>query len=700
MADQYTPEEIAEIFEAYNNAIKTNTPINAELAKQMKDAAVGAKGYAQAQQNLIKSLGKAAVDYTKEMYKGEQGAKAFNNSIDGVTDALGALALILLPLKGISLITKGVVAGLYALGKATKLAGEQSDKLYKSYQDLSRAGAATAGGMTEVFENMQKFGYGLEELDQMAQLVKANSKELGLFLGTVGQGVRAVADTAESIQRSGIQREFLNMGMKVDDINKGIAGYIVQQGRLGRLQGQTQAELNAGARAYVKEMEILTRLTGQSREEMEQQRAQAESIDQFYAVVSELEPGKAAEVQKVFNQLMAIDPSGSKARGFAESISGFQGFSEDQNKLYMATGGALAANMEALKNGTQNSAQFLDKLGLAIKDNETNLRAFAKTGSGADAFGGLASNMRLANKATLGFEKSAEEAANSLKPLDGVTDTASGMRQSQMQARDSLQSFVQLGVKPATEALAFLAKGGAGGAGMLPGGGGKAPMGGGGAGGGSGKMDYGKELYGRGIGGGGTGGGAAGAPGAGLTGKPLSGVNPGLAQALQQAAAEYNQVTGKTVEVTSAVRDSAKQAELYQAYVSGNSKFPAAPPGTSKHERGLAVDISQAVADDMDRMGLLKKYGLSRPVANDPVHLEVSAANGAILSGPASGYKPNLTMHGTEAIVPLNSPAAQSAFGSSDQTSIMSAQLDKLDELVRVMQNQVSVSTKILQAAN
>ena len=188
-------------------------------------------------------------------------------------------------------------------------------------------------------------------------------------------------------------------------------------------------------------------------------------------------------------------------------------------------------------------------------------------------------------------------------------------------------------------------------------------------------------------------------PTAGLTGKDISGLSPGLAQALQQAAAEYNQITGKTVEVTSAVRDSAKQAELYQAYVSGKSKFPAAPPGGSKHELGHAVDISQAVADDMDRMGLLKKYGLSRPVANDPVHLEVSAANGAVLSGPMSGYRPNLTMHGTEAIVPLNSPAAQSAFGSSDQTNLMSAQLDKLDELVRVMQNQVSVSTKILQAA-
>lgn len=31
----------------------------------------------------------------------------------------------------------------------------------------------------------------------------------------------------------------------------------------------------------------------------------------------------------------------------------------------------------------------------------------------------------------------------------------------------------------------------------------------------------------------------------------------------------------------------------------------------------------------------------------------IAAAGGAVLSGPASGYKPNLTMHGTEAIVPL-----------------------------------------------
>ena len=696
MADQLDPEQIARASEALEQLINGFSK-SKTVEEKRQDA----------QERFGKALGKSAADLGSSLYKGEKGAAVFGTAVESATGAFAGLLLVMRPF---SIVAKVAAVGIAAFGKAASLAAKQSDTLYKSYQDLSRAGAATAGGMTEVFENMQKFGYGLEELEQMTALVKANSKELGLFVGTVGQGTRLLADTAESIQRSGIQREFLNMGMKVDDINKSIAGYIVQQGRLGRLQGQTQAEINAGARAYIREMEILTRLTGQQREELEQQRESANAIDQFYATVEELGPA-GNELYKTFSQLMAVNPA--MAKGFAESVSGFMGFSEDQNQLYMATGGALMKNMEALKTGAMSTEQFLDSLGGAINENKTMLRSFAKIG--ATEFGQFYSNTKLAGKATLGFEKSAAEAANSLVPLDDVTDTATGLRQSQMQARDSLQSFVQLGVKPATEALAILAKGKAGAAGMLPGGGGRAPMGGGGSGGaggaggggggkapisGGGAGGIGGNYYNRMLYGGGEDGGAAGAPGKGLTGKSLSGVSSGLAQALQMAATEYTQITGKTVEVTSAVRDSAKQAELYQAYVEGRSKFPAAPPGTSKHERGLAVDISQAVADDMDRMGLLKKYGLSRPVANDPVHLEVSAANGAILSGPMSGYKPNLTMHGTEAIVPLNSPAAQSAFGGSDQSSLMSAQLDKLDELVRVMQNQVSVSTKILQAAN
>jgi hypothetical protein len=91
-----------------------------------------------------------------------------------------------------------------------------------------------------------------------------------------------------------------------------------------------------------------------------------------------------------------------------------------------------------------------------------------------------------------------------------------------------------------------------------------------------------------------------------------------------------------------------------------------------------------------------------------------------ILSGPASGYKPDITMHGTEQlkVTPIDKagqPATSGmdttimsqqlskmdqlvqAFNNTSTQDMMAMQLSKLDELVRVMQNQVNVSTKILQ---
>jgi predicted chitinase len=101
---------------------------------------------------------------------------------------------------------------------------------------------------------------------------------------------------------------------------------------------------------------------------------------------------------------------------------------------------------------------------------------------------------------------------------------------------------------------------------------------------------------------------------------------------------------------------------------------------------------------------------------------KISGANGfrGMLTGPTSGYKPDLTMHGTEQLtikptantetspgsIGANQIMTQQlskmdqlvqAFNNTNTQDMMSMQLDRLDELVRVMQNQVSVSTKILQ---
>jgi hypothetical protein len=148
------------------------------------------------------------------------------------------------------------------------------------------------------------------------------------------------------------------------------------------------------------------------------------------------------------------------------------------------------------------------------------------------------------------------------------------------------------------------------------------------------------------------------------------------------------------------------------AYFSGfNDKFHQENAGSSEHTKGLALDFALGtkpnkeegakIASILQGMGasyVQDEYNnASAKATGGHFHAAVSAANGAILSGPTSGYKPNLTMHGTEAIVPLNTPAQKEAATGGMDTSLMSAQLDRLDEMVSLMKNQLGVSTKIMQ---
>ena len=130
------------------------------------------------------------------------------------------------------------------------------------------------------------------------------------------------------------------------------------------------------------------------------------------------------------------------------------------------------------------------------------------------------------------------------------------------------------------------------------------------------------------------------------SGVNLSNVDQNLLSRLYAAAAEY----GKSFKVNSGFRDDKKQAELW---VRGNILhepgiyMPAMPstaqkinykgqsydvPGSGKppnsHASGAALDIDASAASEMDSMGILQKNGLSRPFANDPVHIQLAGASG------------------------------------------------------------------------
>ena len=100
-------------------------------------------------------------------------------------------------------------------------------------------------------------------------------------------------------------------------------------------------------------------------------------------------------------------------------------------------------------------------------------------------------------------------------------------------------------------------------------------------------------------------------------GATLEGMNPAMKKLFLGMAQEYGEATGKKIQVNSGYRTREQQEKEYRA-----NPRKAAKPGSSLHEFGLAVDISSATANELDKLGLMRKYGLTRPVGGEPWHVE------------------------------------------------------------------------------
>ena len=97
----------------------------------------------------------------------------------------------------------------------------------------------------------------------------------------------------------------------------------------------------------------------------------------------------------------------------------------------------------------------------------------------------------------------------------------------------------------------------------------------------------------------------------------VDGFKPAFADNLASMANEYNDITGKKIPINSGYRSYEDQLALKKKYGS-----KAASPGKSMHEFGLAFDTNTNAANELDKLGLMKKYGFTRPVGKETWHVE------------------------------------------------------------------------------
>ena len=456
MANAYTPEEIEELKAREADEIKRLGAATIETRMALMDAAAGVKGLTASLTKGFGSLGTSALGLTKELYAGEVGASVFNKSIGGVSDALGDL-LGLIPYVGGALKTLVKGASEY-----TQAVNQQADLLYKNYQRMSEIGATGAKGMQGVYDNLKRMNYGTDELDKFVSIVKENSDTLASFGKTVGQGLNEFASVAQAIQQSDIGREFRNMGISVDEINKGIASYTKLQTLVGGRQKMSTDELIAASANYIKEVDLLAKVTGKSRSEQEQARESAMSEERFAAYKYELEQrkqmgDKAAEAQlkSVEGTQIMLDKMAPETRkGFLNILSGTLNTPEAQKLLLTMPNAAAVAGKE-----TFTQAEFQQA---ALKDITANLSGagtqLAKIGANNDTFLSIQEQMKLKAYLEAGtYDDRAKAAAAEQKVTDQSTQNMTDIQDANRKSRDSLQDLVNAGIVPVTKGMKGLA---------------------------------------------------------------------------------------------------------------------------------------------------------------------------------------------------------------------------------------------------
>lgn len=691
MADEN--QELQQLAQSVRNALQG-------LDEAAKNSETGVKAFGKATAQGTKDLTKGLAGFAMQVGKGDTNFKTLNSVVDITANALAGMA------KAIPFAGEAVAAGLKAAAEGAKFMLDQMDQTTKAFNDLGAAGALGAQGMAGLQQQFLKSGLSLQTY---TKLVSENGQALARMGGMVDDGAKAFTNITEHFTNltGGGDDALRKLGMSSDQIGGTVAAFVTQQTRLGRAQQMSSDELRAGTRAYALELDALQKVTGMSREAIQKQQDAALSESRFRAnyesKMAEGTPQAIAAAKAMMGlqtQMSGIHAElGQATRDLMSGAANTQA----STQLMASTGGAAQDIINRLKDGQIDQFQAAKEMQDAMRTTGVAARENARYTARADsAFIDYAAQRDLETATITADGKIVKRVQDAqIDKTDDLTKTTidaqknmEGLNREMNKLGFTFLPAAATATKAVTAAMnglvTFINEK------IL---GIKADSGGGGQEGVSGE-----------FGGGDTG---AGAGPAGLTKAEISQQvktqgTKGLKLKSAEAVAGGESSTA-LMELAYMIQDSLGVDLKYFSGLNDTGR-----DANSKHKSGRALDI---VLNDPSKyesvLGTIKgmpgvsfaqyeqkgqKNANGSVATGDHIHAEVSAARGAILSGPASGYKPNLTMHGTEAIVPLNNPNAAAGLpgmGGMDPGMMMS-QLDKMDEMVSVLKRQLGVSEKLL----
>ena len=462
MAKEYTPQEIQELLDEYASSfdsvtgqLKVSEAQFARLSRELNEATGSLDTYTKNMNANLNKLGTSMKGLGTSLLQGKSGASVFNDSIGSAAKVVDTFA------SQFGIFGRILGAAVTGAAKYVEAVNKQADALFNSYQELSRSGLAN--GMQDIFTNLQNMGYTMEEIGNMSGVLKANSAELANFGGTAAQGAQRFAQIAKGLQEGNVGQQLKRMGMNVDNINSGLAGYIKIQQLSGSTAKQTNEQLMSSARAYIEQQDILTKLTGASAQE--QQAIQEKALAQSNFAVTMYELAQKAK---------AGDKNAEATANYYSSLVTEMGIKAPQhlNALLAKLSGTVTSPefaqfqfafpemAQAIDSGKNN---FTDSVNAMTRDIPNTLQNYGALGrqNMNDIVGNMSDLVRASGALPDNIDEALKTAtlnqANSKAGVDKQVSAMVALTTSQRNTAQAYDRFINAGIEPTVTGMTHLA---------------------------------------------------------------------------------------------------------------------------------------------------------------------------------------------------------------------------------------------------
>jgi len=281
-------------------ATKDQTKADIGGTKAQKDHTKATKGSTKATKNFAKSLAKA-------------GAGLVGGVLGGIVNAVGGVTSELMGAStNLGAYSSHIMGALPdGLGKSAQALIGQFEGHIDTFRDMASVGAAAGNNLYQFQTAASKAGVSVEML---TGVVKTHAQEFAIGMGSTTAGVKKFQGVLTGVQK-GFSKDFMKMGITIQEQTELTADYMAQEARLGRVRGRSNASLTKGAANYINELDKLAKITGISRKEAAAAMKAKQEDPAIKATMMQMESGTKDYTTKLFARLGAISPEIEKGLG-------------------------------------------------------------------------------------------------------------------------------------------------------------------------------------------------------------------------------------------------------------------------------------------------------------------------------------------------------------------------------------------------